>query len=132
MRAFPGAMPFTSPDELTTAAVGVSVLQKMSSLALFAIRHRTSSPLTYALLGHSSLALAGHFFLRCCSSRFEQHPIECSPEHAADDRCNPEQPELRQRPSSDKHGRPCTSRWIHRKIGHRYPDQMNERETEAN
>ena len=51
--------------------------------------------------------------------------------HGADDRRDPEQPELLERPAADEQRRTGAARRVHRRVGHRNADQVDQRERET-
>lgn len=55
-----------------------------------------------------------------------------SAKRAANERCNPENPQLRQSPTVHKHGRPRAARWVYRCVRYRNTDQVYQRKTQPN
>jgi len=60
-----------------------------------------------------------------------QRLVDDPAEHSADDRREPEDPELLKRESADDDRRTGAARWVHGRVRHRDRDQVDERETEA-
>src|SRR4051794_26062030 len=59
---------------------------------------------------------------------FEDASIQPTAGDGADDRRNPEHPQLRERPPADEQSRSGAARRIHRRVGHRDADQVNQRQ----
>ncbi len=61
------------------------------------------------------------------------HPaIDDAGDHRTQQRRDPEQPQLRQRPAADKHRGPCAARGIHGRVGDGDADQVDQRQAQAN
>src|SRR5262245_49536438 len=57
---------------------------------------------------------------------FAQPTVQDPAERAADQRRDPEQPKLHQSPSTDEQGGPGAARRVHRRVGHRDADEVDE------
>ena len=58
------------------------------------------------------------------------HPIDHACERRPDQRCEPEQPELLQSPAAGEQRRPGAAGRIHRRVGHRDADEMDQSQAE--
>src|SRR5579862_767623 len=61
----------------------------------------------------------------------EWRTVDDPSDYAAEDWRGPEQPELLDGPGADEECRRRAAGWIDRKIGDRYADEMNERQSQA-